>query len=90
MGKAGSNKRDEYTDVSLDASDLSYTSQFPLTFEVKTPGNGTLKLTGKAGPLNQRNAAATPVDASLEVRNLDLATTGFMDCTVSLPGRASM
>src|ERR1700722_15510971 len=79
VGQAGSNaKRREYDQVNLTASDLSYTSQFPFQFSATTPGNGTIKLTGKAGPLSQTNAAQTPVEASLEIHSLDLTSTGFV------------
>ena len=40
-----------YQNVELEASNLSYTSQFPFTLTLKTPGNGSLKLDGKAGPI---------------------------------------
>jgi AsmA protein len=86
VGKTGSNKRSEYSNVDLEVSDLSYTSQFPFTLSVNTPGNGTVKLTGKAGPVNQKNAAETPVDASLEIHNFDLTTTGFMDPSSGIAG----
>jgi AsmA protein len=86
VGKTGSSKRNDYTDVSLTASDVSYVSQFPFTLAAKTPGNGSLKLTGKAGPMNQNNAAETPMDASIEVRNFNLTTTGFMDPSSGIAG----
>ena len=87
MGQAGSNaKRHEYDQMNLTASDLSYTSQFPFQFSATTPGNGSIKLTGKAGPLNQTDAAQTPVEASLEIRSLDLTLTGFMDPSSGIAG----
>jgi AsmA protein len=87
VGQTGSNaKRREYDQMNLTASNLSYTSQFPFTFAAVTPGNGTIKLTGKAGPLSQINAAQTPVEASLEIRSLDLTATGFMDPSSGIAG----
>jgi AsmA protein len=86
VGKTNSTKRNEYTDVNLEASGLSYTSQFPFTLAARTPGNGTLKLNGKTGPINQSNAAMTPVDASIEVHNFDLTSTGFMDPSSGIAG----
>jgi AsmA protein len=83
----GSNaKLREYDQMNLTVSDLSYTSQFPFTFAAVTPGNGTIQLNGKAGPLSQINAAQTPVDASLEIRSLDLTATGFMDPSSGIAG----
>jgi AsmA protein len=87
VGQAGSNaKRHEYDQVNLTASDLSYVSQFPFQFAAVTPGNGNIKLTGKAGPLSQTNAAETPVTASLEIRGLDLTSTGFVDPSSGIAG----
>ena len=87
VGQAGSNaKRHEYDQVNLTASDLSYVSQFPFQFSAVTTGNGNIKLTGKAGPLSQTNAAETPVTASLEIRGLDLTSTGFVDPSSGIAG----
>jgi AsmA protein len=87
VGQAGSTaKRHEYDQVNLTASDLSYVSQFPFQFSAVTSGNGNIKLTGKAGPLSQTNAAETPVTASLEIRGLDLTSTGFVDPSSGIAG----
>jgi AsmA protein len=87
VGLAGSNaKQHEYDKMNLTASDLSYTSQFPFQFAVTTPGNGSIKLTGKAGPLNQTDAAQTPVEAGLEIRSLDLTLTGFIEPSSGIAG----
>lgn len=87
VGQTGSiAKRREYDQMNLTASDLSYTSQFPFQFAAVTPGNGNIKLTGKAGPLSQTNAAQTPVTASLEIRGLDLTSTGFVDPSSGIAG----
>jgi len=81
-------KTQTYQGVNIEASDLSYTSQFPFTFSANTPGNGTISLDGKAGPLNPNDTAQTPLDAKLEVKNLDLAKTGFVDPTSGIAGIA--
>lgn len=87
VGKVGDpGKRREYDNLNLEASDLSYTSQFPFQFTANTPGNGSLKLTGKAGPLNQADEQQTPVEASLELKNLDLTSTGFIDPSSGIAG----
>ncbi|PYU24836.1 MAG: hypothetical protein DMG32_13020 [Acidobacteria bacterium] len=75
-----------YDQVNIKASDLSYTTQFPFELTARTPGNGTIKLMGKAGPLNSQDTAATPLNASLEVKNLDLKSTGFIDPSAGMAG----
>lgn len=87
VGQADSNaKRREYDQMALTASDLSYTSQFPFQFSAVLPGNGSIKLTGKAGPLNQTDAAQTPLDTNLEIHSLDLTLTGFVDPSSGIAG----
>jgi AsmA protein len=87
VGNTGANaKSHTYDQVNVKASDLSYTTQFPFELTARTPGNGSLKLTGKAGPLNPQDSAATPVNASVEVKNLDMKSTGFIDPSAGIAG----
>jgi AsmA protein len=87
VGQAGSSaKQHEYDQMNLTATNLSYTTQFPFEFAATTPGNGSIKLTGKAGPLSQTDAAQTPVQADLEIRSLDLTLTGFMEASTGIAG----
>jgi len=65
-----------YQDVNLTVTDLSYTSQFPFKLSAKDPGNGALKVEGKAGPLDQTDASLTPLNATIDVQHLDIATFG--------------
>jgi AsmA protein len=87
VGNTGANaKSHTYDQVNVKASDLSYTTQFPFELTARTPGNGSLKLTGKAGPLNPQDSAATPLNASVEVKNLDMKSTGFIDPSAGIAG----
>jgi AsmA protein len=85
VSEAGGKMR-SYDGVSLVAQNLSYTSQFPFQFSANTPGQGTVKLNGKAGPIDTADAALTPVHASINVSHLDLASTGFVDPSSGLGG----
>lgn len=75
-----------YQDVNLDASDLSYTTQFPFKLSATGPGNSALKLEGKAGPIDPSDASLTPLSATVDVQHLDLATTGFVDPSSGIAG----
>jgi len=87
VGNTGANaKSHTYDQVNIKASDLSYTTQFPFELTARTPGNGSLKLAGKAGPLNPQDSATTPVNASVEVKNLDMKSTGFIDPSAGIAG----
>jgi len=87
FGNVGTNAaRREYDQVNLDASDLSFTTQFPFELTAKTPGNGSVKLAGKAGPLNRKDTSETPLNASFTVQSLDLASTGFLNASAGIAG----
>jgi AsmA protein len=87
VSKAGESKKPHvYSEVNLEASDLSYTTQFPFQMTAKTPGGGAVKVTGKAGPLNATDSAETPFNATVAVQHLDIASTGFVDPSSGLAG----
>lgn len=90
LGATGSSaahgKPQVYENLDLEASGLSYTSQFPFKFSAKTPGNGEVKLEGKAGPIDAADASLTPLEAQISVQHLDVATTGFINPSAGLAG----
>ncbi len=86
VGPVGGGKRQTYQDVELEASDLTYTSQFPFSLTAKTPGSGSVTVEGKAGPIDPQDASLTPFDATINVKHLDLASTGFVDASSGLAG----
>jgi AsmA protein len=75
-----------YDAVNLEATDLSYTSPFPFRITGKTPGAGTVAIEGQAGPFKIGDAAATPFQATLDLKQLDIAATGFVDPASGLRG----
>jgi AsmA protein len=79
-------KTQTYQGVNLEASDLSYTSQFPFKFSAKTPGGGDVGIEGKAGPIDSTDSSLTPLDAKIEVQHLDLGSTGFVDASSGVAG----
>jgi AsmA protein len=86
VGSTANQKRSTYDHVSVVASNFSMTSRFPVTVTADLPGGGKFKLDGAAGPIDQTDAALTPIDAKLEVTSLDLASTGFVDSSAGLGG----
>jgi AsmA protein len=86
VGSASSRKRSTYDHVSVTASNFSATSKFPVTVTAQLPDGGSLKLDGHVGPLDEADAALTPLDARLNVSSLNLASTGFLDPSLGLGG----
>jgi len=85
-GAGSSAKPSIYQNVDLEASDLSYTSQFPFKLTATGPGNAAIKVEGKAGPMNAADASLTPLNATVDVQHLDLANTGFVDASSGIGG----
>jgi AsmA protein len=81
-----SGKKSVYQDLDLKASAVSLKSQFPVTMTAKLPGGGNLKLDGKVGPVDQTDASLTPLDAKLDLNELNLARTGFVDPSSGIAG----
>jgi AsmA protein len=77
---------DVYKNVELDARNISATGVIPFTASADTPGGGSLALKGQAGPLHAGDMARTPLDATLELKHVNLAETGFFDPTSGLAG----
>jgi AsmA protein len=86
VGTVGRGKQYVYDDVNLTASDVSFDSKIPFTFDAKTPGGGSLKADGTVGPINRTDASATPLQANLKIEHMDLASTGFVDPSSGLGG----
>ena len=77
-----------YDNVTIGVRDFSFSSQFPFKLTADLPGGGNLKLDGKAGPINSADAAATPLEAQVNVKRLDLAASGFVDPSSGIAGLA--
>jgi AsmA protein len=52
------------------------------------PAGGSLKLDGKAGPINSSDVSASPLEAQVHVKGLDLAASGFVDPSTGIAGLA--
>jgi len=85
VSSAGS-KPSVYENVNLEASSVSFKSQFPVQLSADLPGGGTFKLEGKVGPVNATDSSLTPLDVKLTIKALDLAKTGFVDASTGISG----
>jgi AsmA protein len=68
-----------YSGVDLTVKNFSFTSNFPFDLSANLPANGTLKLTGTAGPISPTDASETPFQASLHIAHLDPVAAGIVD-----------
>jgi AsmA protein len=80
VGKVNSNSKPQvYDKLNVELTDFSSTSQFPFKLSINLPGAGSADLSGKAGPINPQDAAKTPFDVTMKVKNMDIAASGFVD-----------
>ena len=86
VGRGRGSKVRSYTDVNVTAKDVSMISKMPFTVDAKTPGGGDMHVEGTAGALNREDAAKTPLDAKVELKHVDLASTGFLDPNAGIAG----
>src|SRR6266436_5775249 len=77
-----------YDNVNISVRDFSLTSQFPFTISANLPAGGTAKLEGKAGPINSTDVSASPLEAQINIKGLDLTASGFVDPSTGIAGVA--
>jgi AsmA protein len=68
-----------YDQVNLEVKDFGFRNSFPFTVSAKLPADGTVNLTGTAGPINEQDASATPFSGQLELKHIDPLAAGFVD-----------
>ncbi len=69
----------QYTEVNLTIKDFSFLKSSPFELSAKLPGEATMSLSGKAGPIPQKNTIRTPFEAKLQLRNFDPVASGLIE-----------
>jgi AsmA protein len=90
VSQVGIPQQHVYDKVDIAVTDFAFTSSFPFTMTAGLPGGGSLRLNGKAGPINATDAALTPVEAKLSVQGMNLAQSGFIDPASGISGNADL
>jgi AsmA protein len=68
-----------YSDVNVGMKQFSFAKSFPFDLSARLPGNGSLTLSGTAGPLAQKDASDTPFQATLHLKQFDPVAAGVID-----------
>ncbi len=68
-----------YDHLNVKAENFSLAKTFPFTVSASLPGDGKVEVSGTVGPVNPQDAASTPLDAQLTIRNLDPVVAGYVD-----------
>ena len=75
-----------YDQVNLDVKNFGFSNSFPFTASAKLPADGSVSISGNAGPLNQTDASATPFSGHLEMKHIDPLAAGFVDASAGISG----
>lgn len=87
---SGASKPLALENVDLELRDFSPTSIMPFSLSARVAGGGSVKIKGKAGPINQADTVLTPVAVSLNISQLDLAGSGFTSPESGIAGQVSL
>jgi AsmA protein len=67
-----------YSKLNLSVSQFSFAKAFPFLLSASLPGGGRLGVKGNAGPVNERDASATPLGANITVKHFDPVAAGVV------------
>jgi AsmA protein len=78
---AGPAKPIECSEINLTIKEFSFTGQFPFELSVELPANGSLKLSGTAGPVSPTDTSKTPFQATLDLKHFDPVAVGVVQAS---------
>jgi AsmA protein len=64
--------------VNITVRDFSSASQFPFELSANLPGDGTVRVRGQLGPINGDDAATTPAQAQISLKDFDPVAAAFL------------
>lgn len=88
ISREGRGKPKVYDKVNIEVTNASLTAAFPFQMTADLPAGGSLKLDGKAGPIDISDTALTPLEAKISVEKENLAESGFIDPAAGISGIA--
>jgi AsmA protein len=59
-------------------SDFSFAKSFPFDLSASLPGGGLLDAKGNEGPVNQKDASDTPLNATIHLKHFDPVAAGVI------------
>ena len=79
-----------YQGLNAQLTNLTPGSWSPFSLSAQLPGGGSLSAQGKAGPFNQTDTAATPVDATVSLKHVELETSGVLAPDAGISGLTNL
>lgn len=79
-----------YSAINLTVKQFSFFKSFPFELTATLPAGGSLDLSGTAGPLSQKNAADTPFQAKLQLKDFDPVASGVVEPTAGITMKVAL
>jgi AsmA protein len=67
-----------YSKLNLTAKQFSFAKSFPFVLSATLPGSGLLDVNGTAGPVDQKDASETPLNATISLKHFDPVAAGVV------------
>ncbi|MEQ1947307.1 MAG: AsmA family protein [Bryobacteraceae bacterium] len=90
MQRAGDRKPQVLEKLDIEIHDFAPHAAFPFSLTANVQGGGDIKLDGKAGPISDADASATPFEAHVKVTKLNVVQTGFVKESTGFGGLVSL
>ena len=79
-----------YQQLNAQITNLTPKTSSPFKVSGQLPGGGAVSANGKVGPFNQANNAATPLDAQVTLKHVELASSGVLPPDAGIGGTADL
>jgi AsmA protein len=90
LATAGQTGTAVYQQLNAQITNVTPKTSSPFSVSAQLPGGGGLSANGKVGPFNLQNNAATPMDAQVTLKHVDLATAGVLPADAGIGGMADL
>jgi AsmA protein len=67
-----------YSKLNLSLQQFSFAKAFPFVLSASLPGGGSLEVKGNAGPVDPKDASATPLGANITIKHFDPVAAGVV------------
>lgn len=69
----------EYSGVDVTVKNFSFRNNFPFELSANLPANGSVKVSGTAGPISAKDASDTPFKGTIHIAHLDPVAAGAIE-----------
>jgi AsmA protein len=67
-----------YSNLNLTVEEFSFAKSFPFVLSASLPAGGLLEVKGNAGPVDQKDASETPLNANISLKQFDPVAAGVI------------